>query len=132
MGKWYDIPGRAVDSIKSAIEETKDYDEFFLNFCVNYDGQEEIVDACKLVCRQVKAGKLEVESITKELIKENLYSSYYLPPDLIIKSGKKRSTCGFLLWDSAYSEIYFMDKYFPECKITDFLKAIDMYRKIEE
>ena len=79
IGKWYDMPGRAVEAIKKTIEETKDYDEFFLNFCINYDGQEEIVDACKLIARKIKAEKLDVDAINKQLIKDNIYSSYFLP-----------------------------------------------------
>lgn len=48
LGKWYDLPSRVVEPIKRVIDETKDYDSFFLNLCINYDGQEEIVDACGL------------------------------------------------------------------------------------
>lgn len=128
LGKWYDIPGRAVDPIKEIIEETKDYDGFFLNFCINYNGQEEIVDACRLIARQIKADKLDVDVITKETIKDNVYSSYFLPPNLIIKNGKRKQTAGLLLWDSVYAEIYFTGKYFPDFTKADFLKAIEEYQ----
>ena len=65
LGKWYDLPSRGVEGIKEIIEETKDYDNFFLNFCVNYNGQEEIVDACRLIGRQIKAERLTVDNINK-------------------------------------------------------------------
>ncbi|MBW2976017.1 undecaprenyl diphosphate synthase family protein, partial [Candidatus Woesearchaeota archaeon] len=65
LGKWYDLPGRVVDSVKRAIEETRDYDGFFVNFCINYDGQEEIVDAFRILGLQIKAGKLDPELIDK-------------------------------------------------------------------
>ena len=129
LGKWYDLPGRAVDPIKRAIEETKDYDGFFLNFCINYDGQEEIVDACKLIARQIKAERLDIDAIAKKTIKENTYSSYFVPPDIIIKNGKLRRTAGTLLWDSSESELHFTDKDWPEFTKHDFLKAVESFKK---
>jgi undecaprenyl diphosphate synthase len=129
LGKWYDLPGRAVDCIKAIVDETKDYDTFFLNFCINYDGQEEIVDACKLIARQIKADKLDVDAINKEVVKENIYTSYFLPPDLIIKNGVKRRTSGLLLWDSSDSELVFTGKKFPEFTKNDFVNAVRSYQK---
>jgi len=129
IGKWYDLPGRLVDSIKSILESTKDNNEFFLNFCMNYNGQEEIVDACKLLVRQVMASKIDMSQISKQAIKDNLYSSYFIPPDIIIKNGYKRYTKGLLLWDSCYSTIYFSEKMWPDFTKTDVDKAIDCWRK---
>jgi len=127
LGKWYDMPGKAVEAVKSIIDETKDYDCFFLNFCINYEGQEEIADACRLIARQIKADKIDVDSITKETIKENIYSSYFLPPDLIINNGLQRNNSGLLLWDSIYSEMHFTGKPFPDFTKQDFLNIIKKY-----
>lgn len=129
LGKWYDLPGRVVEHIKSVIEETKDYDSFFLNFCVNYNGKEEIVDACKLIARQVQAKKLNPELITRAVVKENLYSSYFMPPDLIIKNGSRREQSSFLLWDSVHSFLHFSEKPFPEITRGDILKGIKEYQR---
>lgn len=129
LGKWYDLPNRAVEPIKQILEETKDYDTFFLNFCINYNGQEEIADACRLIARQLSAGRISVDAVTKELIKDNVYSSYFLPPDLIIKNGVEKKLSGFLLWDSAQSEICFTGKPFPYFTIEDFKAAIEDYQK---
>ena len=129
LGKWYDLPGRLVEPIKEVIQETRDYDKFFLNLCINYDGQEEIVDAARLIARQVKAGRLDPESITKSDIKENIYASYFLPPNLIIKTGTSKKMDGFLLWDSINSKIYFSNKYWPDFGKIDFLKAIEFFQK---
>jgi undecaprenyl diphosphate synthase len=129
LGKWYDLPGRAVEPIKKVIEETKDYDQFFLNLCINYDGQEEIVDACKLIARQIKAERIDIDNITKKTIKENTYASYFVPPDIIIKNGKLKRTAGTLLWDSSNAELIFTDKDWPEFTKHDFLKAVDSYKK---
>jgi tritrans,polycis-undecaprenyl-diphosphate synthase [geranylgeranyl-diphosphate specific] len=129
LGKWYDLPGRVVDSIKGVIGETKDYDGFFVNLCINYNGQEEIVDAIKLLGMQIKSGKLDPELIDKNSIKENLYSSYFLPPELIIKNGSKRETSGFLLWDSVNTKICFTNKLWPDFDKTEFMDAIKDYQK---
>lgn len=127
LGKWYDLPGRAVEIIKATIDETKDYDNFFLNLCINYDGQEEIVDACKLIARQIKAEKIDVDAIDKEIVKENVYSSYFLQPDLIIKNGKKNIIPGVLLWDSVNAKIFFTERLWPDFGKTDFMKALEIY-----
>lgn len=129
LGKWYDLPYSLVEPIKNTIEITKDYDRFFLNFCINYKGKEEIVDACKLIARKVKAEKLDPDSIDSETIKDNIYSSYFIPPDVIIVTGKKKYFAGLLLWDSSRSIIYFVEKVFPEFTQEDFLRGIEYYQK---
>ena len=129
FGKWYDLPGRVVDSIKEATDKTKEYNRFFLNFCINYSGKEEIVDAVRLIARQVKVDKVDVDAITSELIKENIYSSYFFPPDLIIVNGMKKATGGILLWDSPKSQIYFTNKLWPDFDKTEFMDAIKEYQK---
>ncbi|MBW2975211.1 di-trans,poly-cis-decaprenylcistransferase [Candidatus Woesearchaeota archaeon] len=128
LGKWYDLPGKLVDSIKNLIEKTRDYDAFFVNLCLNYDGQEEIVDAVRLISRQIKAGKLDAELINKELIKENIYSSYFLPPDLIIINGPKRMS-DLLLWDSPDAKVCFTNKLWPDFDMVEFMDAIKEYGK---
>lgn len=124
FGKWYNLPGKAVESLKKIIEETKEYDNFFVNFCINYDGQEEIVDACKLIAKQVELGKIDAEMITKESIKENIYASYFLPPDIILIYGERKLS-GLLLWDSVNSRIMFTDKSFMEFEERDIEKLIE-------
>ncbi len=129
LGKWYDLPGPLVEEIKHAIDETKNYDRFFLNFCVNYDGQDEIVDACRLIARKIRADKIDIDAINRELIKENLYSSYFLPPDLIIKTGLRRCWSSLLLWDCPGSYYYFPGKVFNDFTGAEMIKAINEYVK---
>lgn len=129
LGKWYDLPGRVVEPIKAIIEETKDYDMFFLNLCINYDGREEVVDACRILGRRILAGKLDSESINKESIKDNIYSSYFLPPDIMIKTGKEKKLNGFLLWDSTDSHIYFSGRPWLQFNERDFERALEDWRR---
>ena len=126
LGKWYDLPERVVNPIREIIESTKDYDRFFLNFCVNYDGHEEIVDACRIIARQIKSEKIDPESISRQLIKENLYSSYFISPDLIIENSREFS--GLLLWDSKNSMIVSTGKQWPEFTKSDLFKAIGAFQ----
>ncbi len=129
LGKWYDLPGRVVEAVKRVIDETKDYDTYFLNICLNYDGQKEIIDACKLIVKKVLAKRLREDDINLEDIKENIYSSYFLPPELIIINGDDKKLKGFLLWDSANSHIYFSKKSSAEFSERDFLKAVKEWQK---
>ncbi len=128
LGKWYDLPSRVVEPIKRVIDETKDYDSFFLNLCINYDGREEIVDACKLIVRKAMMEKMDVDSIDMTMVKDNIYSSYFLPPDLMIKTGTGKRLHGFLLWDSSWSIIYFSGVLWPDFREKDFIKALKYFQ----
>jgi len=128
LGKWYDLPSRVVEPVKRVIDETKDYDSFFLNLCINYDGREEIVDACKLIVRKAMLEKLDVDSIDMSMVKDNIYSSYFLPPDLMIKTGTGKRLHGFLLWDSSWSIIYFSGVLWNDFREKDIIKALKYYQ----
>jgi undecaprenyl diphosphate synthase len=129
FGKWYGLPSRIVEPIKSVIDSTREYDNFFVNFCINYDGQEEIVDACKIIAMKVKTEKIDASSITKADIKDNLYTSDFLPPDLIIKNGIKQKLHGFLLWDADNAVIHFTGKLWPDFENHDLKEAIHLFEK---
>ena len=129
FGKWYDLPGRVVEPLKGLLEFTKDYDDFFVNLCINYDGQEEIVDACKIVAMQLKTEKIELDLINKATIKDNIYASDFLPPDLIIKNGLDQRLNGLLLWDSLRTTFYFTKKLWPEFGKSDFERAVEEFEK---
>jgi len=128
LGKWYDLPGRVVEPIKELIKKTAENEEFFVNLCINYDGQEEILDAVKMIARQIKAEKIDVEAITEQDIKENLYSSYFLPPDIMIKNGLKEIP-NFLVWDMPDASIVFSGKLWPDFEKSDFVKIFENFGK---
>lgn len=125
FGKWYKLPSELVESIKKAVDATKDNSNLFLNFCINYDGQEEVLDACRLIAMHVKQGNLDPEMITKETIEEHTYSSYYKPPEIMIAFGKGHKLNGFLLWDSTDSRVYFVEKEFSDAGREDVLSVLD-------
>jgi undecaprenyl diphosphate synthase len=117
LGKWYSLNGDVVDLIKKIINDTKDYDGFFLNFCISYDGKEELLEACKIIAKKVENEKLSPEQISIEDIKENIYTSSFIPPDKIIISGEKICLDSFLLWDSSDAEIIFLKEDFENIDI---------------
>lgn len=127
VGQWYDIDSELSEIFKELMEKTKDYDKFFLNFCVNYDGQEEVLGAIRLIVKKILAGKLKEEDLTKEVIKQIIYTSYFPPPELIIETSWKYS--GLLLWDSKGALIYFTKKPWMQFEKKYYEKAIKFYNK---
>ncbi|MCK5107880.1 MAG: undecaprenyl diphosphate synthase family protein, partial [Nanoarchaeota archaeon] len=91
---------------------------------VNYDGKEEIIDAMKVIAMKIKNGSLDPSSIDGDDVKENLYSSYFMPPDLMIINGGLQSTKAFLLWDSVNTKVYFSDKFWPDFKKEEISRII--------
>ena len=122
-------------SIKNIIEEveesTKNYNKHFLNVALAYGGRAEIIDAAKRIAEKVKQGKLDPNEINEKLFERYLYTAH-LPkqdPDLIIRTSGEERLSGFLLWQSAYSELCFLDIYWPEFRKIDLLRAIRVYQK---
>ncbi len=112
-------------------EATKNYDDHYLNIAIAYGGQNELVDAIKKIGSRIKDGSLDVNQIDKEVIESSLYTSH-LPqasPDMILRTSGEKRLSGFLLWQSAYSELVFMDVYWPEFRKIDLMRAIRTFQK---
>jgi len=89
------------------------------------------VDAVKKIGDQIEQGSLESKNITKEVIESNLYTSH-LPqssPDMILRTSGEKRMSGFLLWQSAYSELVFLDIFWPEFRKIDLMRAIRTFQK---
>ncbi len=128
LGKWYDLPGRVIDPIKELVQRSKDGAQMRVNLCLSYDGQEEIVDACKLLARQVQAGKLDPEAITKSSIKGNLYSSSIPAPDLVVRLGTPRMS-SLLLWDLPHAKVFTTKKTWQEFTGRDLRDAMAWWQQ---
>ncbi|MFB6088669.1 MAG: polyprenyl diphosphate synthase [Candidatus Aenigmatarchaeota archaeon] len=130
IGRKEKLPERVQKSIKEAEEATKDYDKFFLNIAIAYGGQQEITDGCKNIVDKVKKGEIDPENVDKELISHNLYFDENFPyPDLIIRTGGEKRLSNFLLWESAYSELFFVDQMWPEFEKEKFLSIIESFQE---
>ncbi len=98
-----------------------------VNFCLNYGGRDELVQAAKDFARDVAEGKRKPEELTEDLLSSYLYSAGVPDPELIIRPSGEMRTSNFLLWQSAYSEYVFMDVLWPDFCEKDLDKAIEEY-----
>jgi short-chain Z-isoprenyl diphosphate synthase len=135
IGRLELLPASTREAIQVAEEATRDYDSFFLNVAVGYGGRQEIADAVAALMRERAAHGQDMaalaEEVSPDLIGKYLYT-YELPdPDLIIRTSGEFRLSGFLLWQSAYSEYYFCDAYWPSFRRIDFLRAIRSYQQRE-
>lgn len=122
IGQWFDLDMNLSDAFKKIMEETKDYDNLFLNICVKYDGQEEVLGVIKLLATKAKLGKVELDELNTDMVKENLYTSYFTPPEIIIEPSKVYS--GLLLWDSKGAKIFQTRKPWLDLTTSDVESAI--------
>ncbi len=123
------LPERVLESIKYAEEKTKDYDNYYFNIAVAYGGREELIYAIQKVAQDVKDGDLEIKDIDEKTISDRLYTSEFPDPDLILRTSGEERISNFLIWQLAYSELYFTDVYWPGFRKIDFLRAIRSYEK---
>lgn len=131
IGKIELLPESIKSILKKLDEATQGYDEHFLNVAIAYGGQNELVDAVKKIGKEIKEGSLDVDQIDKQKIEENLYTSH-LPqssPDMILRTSGEKRLSGFLIWQSAYSELVFMDIFWPEFRKIDLMRAIRTFQK---
>lgn len=96
----------------------------FLNICVNYGGQDEILMATKKICSDIIDGKLNINDLTKEDFEKKLYTAHTTAPDLIIRPSGEIRISNFLLWQSAYSEFFYDNILWPDYKSKDLDRAI--------
>jgi tritrans,polycis-undecaprenyl-diphosphate synthase [geranylgeranyl-diphosphate specific] len=125
------LPDSIKEILKRLDDATKNYDNHFLNIALAYGGQNELVDAVKKIAEKIKEGSLNVNDISKKEIEANLYTSY-LPqssPDMILRTSGEKRLSGFLMWQSAYSELIFMDIFWPEFRKIDLMRAIRTFQE---
>lgn len=127
IGDLDQVPEYGKKAILDAIEKTKDNTGMILCFALNYGSYDEIVKAAQKIASQVKENILSLEDIDKELFEENLMDSS--PVDLLIRTSGEKRISNFLLWQIAYSEIYFTKVLWPDFTKEEFKKAIDDYYK---
>ncbi len=121
------------EGIKELSEElerkTSKFGPKTLNIAIAYGGRTEIVDAVRKIAMKVARGELNPENISGETIRANLYAPDVPDPDLIIRTSGEERLSNFLLWQSAYSELYFCEVYLPELRKIDILRAIRDYQR---
>ncbi|MEU6698078.1 MULTISPECIES: isoprenyl transferase [Pseudonocardia] len=122
------LPASLADRLAAAVARTGDRGGLQLNVAVGYGGRQEIADAVrKMLLTQAESGRtLEeiAESLDVDHIAEHLYTSGQPDPDLVIRTSGEQRLSGFLLWQSAHSEFWFCEAYWPEFRRVDFLRAL--------
>ena len=103
-----------ISQLEDAEQYTRDNDRLTLQFCVNYGGRAEIVDATRAIAREVAAGRLNPAKIDERTIDDYLDEPGLPDVDLFIRTSGEQRTSNFLLWESAYAELMFVDKPWPD------------------
>ena len=115
--------------IKNLEDLTKDNDGMYLNLALNYGGRAEIVRATKRISALILQKKIDIEQIDEDVFSNYLDLGSEPDPDLIIRTAGERRLSNFLLWQSAYSELYFSDKTWPDFSNRDLEMALTEYQK---
>jgi short-chain Z-isoprenyl diphosphate synthase len=125
------LPKNLVDQLNDVASATKGIKGVVINVAIGYGGRSEIADAVKsLITSDANLGKSAAEianSISVEEISRHLYTAGLPDPDLVIRTSGEQRLGGFLLWQSAHSEFYFCEAYWPDFRRVDFLRAIRAY-----
>ena len=122
-GKLQNLPLKINTVLKKVIKKTKNNNKLIVNLAINYGSKTEVVDA-------VKKLSIKKYKITEENIDKNLYSN--LPfPDILVRTGGQKRLSNFMLWQLAYTEIFFLDKLWPDFTKNDLKKIINQYSKIK-
>ncbi len=117
------------EAIDHAIEITNGNTGIILNMALNYGGQDEIVRASKIAAEAVLKGEITPDEITKEYLDKNMYTGDNPPLDLIIRPSGEQRLSNFLLWQSAYAELWYSDINWPDFSEKDMERAIIDYQK---
>ena len=116
-------------SIDSTIKRTQNNTGIIFNICLNYGGRDEIVKAVQKISKKVENKELNIYDINENTISENLYTAYMPDPDLLIRTSGEMRLSGFLIWQSSYTELIFLEKYWPDFDEDDLENCIEIYQK---
>ena len=121
LGKISRLPSQVKLALKKVMKLTKNNKKITVNLAINYGSKDEIVESAK------KSKK----NLTKKMIEENLYTNKLPSPDILIRTGGHKRLSNFMLWQIAYTEIYFLDKLWPDFTSTDLKKIVGNFKKIK-
>ncbi|MDF2591953.1 MAG: uppS2 [Clostridia bacterium] len=114
LGDISGLPKVTREEVEKAVSLTENNEGIQFNIALNYGSRAEIICACKKIAEEFKEGKISSEEITEELISEYLFTKGDIDPDLIIRTSGEKRLSNFLLWQSAYSELIFVEEMWPD------------------
>lgn len=122
------MPEQVRKHLEEMEEETKDFDAMILTVAISYSARWELTDAVKRIAGEVKDGTLKPEDITEDVISQHLSTSYMPDPDLLIRTGGEVRISNYLLWQIAYTELYFTPVLWPDFRKEHLIEAIETYK----
>jgi undecaprenyl diphosphate synthase len=128
MGNENQLPSYTVEAVKKAVEATKNNTGMILNFALNYGSRDEMIQSIKAIASDVKENKIAIESIDDALFNDYLMTSELGDPDLLIRTSGELRISNFMLWQIAYSELYFTDEFWPDFTEESLRNAILEYQ----
>ncbi|MGD9014762.1 MAG: isoprenyl transferase [Candidatus Omnitrophota bacterium] len=129
IGRDKPLPQELIIKIKQAERLTVGNNGLTVVLAVNYGGRAEIVDAATKLSRAIQAGAYSLSQVSEEIFSGFLYAPDLPEPDLLIRTSGESRLSNFLLWEMAYTELYFVHKYWPDFTKRDLIKAISEYQK---
>lgn len=131
IGDTEKLPAEVLNRLNQCIERTSVNTGMCLTLALSYSSKWELTDAVKQIAAKVKTGELDIENISDETIDKHLCTNFMPDPELMIRTGGEVRLSNYLLWQCAYSELYFCDTFWPDFKEEEFCKAICDYQKRE-
>ena len=122
------LPEEVQQKLQETMEHTAGNTAMTMVVALSYSSRWEITQAAKAIAADVKAGKLNVEDVTEELVSQHLVTKFMPVPELLIRTGGELRISNYLLWQIAYAELYFCDTYWPDFNEEDLHKAIASYQ----
>jgi len=125
------LPSKVQKELKKLKETTKNNDRMDLVLALNYSGRDELVNAVKKIAAEVKKSEIEIENISDVDINRNLYTANIPEPELLIRTSGEHRLSNFLLWQSAYTEFYFTEQFWPEFDKESLYEALISFQRRE-
>jgi undecaprenyl diphosphate synthase len=131
IGAIDDLPGDVRDVLRQVMEQSRHNTGMVLNAALSYSGRQEIIQAIRKMCREASEGRLDPARVDETLLSDYLYTAGLPDPDLLIRTSGEYRISNFLLWQTAYTELYITGTLWPDFSKKDLLRAIADYAKRE-
>jgi len=129
IGRMHELPASLQEELRRGMEITARNNRLVLNLAINYGGRAEIVDAMRTIAQRVKQGELQPEEIDESTIRAHLYAPDMPDPDLLIRTAGEMRVSNFLVWQTAYSELWVTPTLWPDFRTEHLIEAILSYQQ---